>query len=282
MKNISIFTIQFNMPKELYIKGFNGRIAHGAFLQYLRKYDVLLSQDLHMGKEKRSYSLTPIEFIKTSSYYDGKFSVYTNDERIINAIMSLIIQNKYGDIYIVDTICKVTQIGFNRVEIPEPTAIKSGTIFWLNFNQPTYFSNSNRKSKSDAYPHLNKIWMDMLNTYSDLIEEINLSDKRMLADKLMDQLSTPRFKLESRHVIMSEHIKITCFKGSIMFKVEDASYIDLLIPILELAKLWGIGGKRSMGFGRVSVNFVEEKNKKDTILKKMEGGNIGERAISSN
>ncbi len=269
MISISTFTLSIVFPKELFIKGFNGRIAHGAFLQYLRKHDLLLSQDLHEGNSKRTYSLSPIKFEKMADNWVGKLSIHTVDERIIKSLLSLIMENKYGEIYIVDTKCQVIRIDFSRKEISPLREINMASRINMKFISPTYFSNDHRKSKSDPYPHIGRIWLDIIKTYSMLVEEIKEVDRQLLVNIFTQQLSTPRFNLRSMQVSLSKHMKINCFMGYIQFHVEDNTNLELLIPMLECVSSWGIGGKRAMGFGRIQLDIKEVDKKTDNTHKKL-------------
>ncbi len=261
---IDIFKFNFIIDRDEKIKGFTGRISHGAFLQYIRKYDIELSAELHEGNKRRPYSLWPIKFDQDGK--NGELKIATYDKKLSMNLFSIIGNTQDHYIVLVDTKCPIYQVDFNRVNVEKGinitsnnnsqiiTNINKGDQFWINFITPTIFANDSRISKIDPYPNLDRIWKNLLDTYEFLVKK--LDDKIKILEQLNSSIAVSRFKIRSISVSMSNYMKFPAFKGSIKFVVEKNEKLYILPTLLNIAKYWGIGGKRSMGLGKVRINYI--------------------------
>jgi len=270
MTAISTFRFHIQLVDDLFIKGFSGRVVHGAFLQFLREFNEDLTQYLHDYTGKKPYSTTEMSFRKMGDNRVAFFDVNTMDDEIINNLIKLVIADDNLEIFVIDRFCPIFKIEYQKTTIPDPEILPVGTKIWLNFDSTTIFSSTSRNANTDPYPHINVIWGQMIDLYSRLVDNIPEQDQALLIQKILNQMATPKFKVYSRHETLGHKIKVTGFKGYILFMIEDSSDLELISPILRLSDVWGIGGKTTMGFGRLNVKIDVPEVRKEKKSKELE------------
>lgn len=240
------FRISFQPSGKIY--GFTGKVAQGAFLGLLKKEGDMTADVLHFGNKRRPYSLTPIK-VATPSFFD-----VTSLNQELSTHLSHILEN-FNE--------KTIQVS-NREEHLLPPEIKTayltpqpvteGTRIQMQFWTPVLFSSNERKARTDPYPHLDRLWGDLIKVWN--LQSEDTIDAE-LTHSLLQQLSTPFFNFRSVRIKLGQ-IRVTGFTGKITFHVEDGTGLEYLLPLARLAGYFGIGGKKAMGFGRVHVRIQNE------------------------
>lgn len=260
MTSISTFTFYIKLG-DLYIDTFSGRIAHGAFLEFLRSHNEELAQELHESNTRRPYSITSFSFGRRNNERIARFNVNTHDKRMVMALMEILLDDSNNEIFIIEQMCEIYEIKYKKWHIPAPQVVEKGTEIRFRFKSPVVFANSSRDANTDPFPHLSVIFEQMLKTYSRIVEDLSNNELALFVHKALDQIATPHFRLSSKHMQLGHKIKVTGFGGTILFVVEDPDELELLLPIVKLTQAWGLGGKTTMGFGQVEVEIKSQNRK---------------------
>lgn len=243
------FRISFNPSGKIY--GFTGKVAQGAFLGLLKNENDMTADVLHFGNRRRPYSVTPIR-VGTPSYFD----VTSLNDELSTHLTNILGNYQQRVITISDRVEQLLAPEIKTVFLT-PTPIAEGTSIHLDFRTPTLFSSVHRKARMDAYPHIHRIWGDLVKTWNSFAES---KVDESIVDRLLNQLSTPFFEFKSVPIKMGK-MKVVGFTGKISFTVEDSTGLNYLIPLTRLARYFGVGGKRAMGFGNVNIRMGVRKNR---------------------
>jgi CRISPR-associated endoribonuclease Cas6 len=259
------FKFSFSMDNEDKINTFSGRIAYGAILGFIKKYDEDLSQYLHEGREKRSYSVNGIKNEKIGNVKTNIQSILltTTDHKLTQGIIRILSNNEINSIIINDSQVKLLNIDVLVKKIEEEENLKIGDQIRLRFNSPVIFASNKRKAKTDPYPHLNTLYTQIIKLYSRIVQELTPKEIEELVSKYMENIATPSFNLQSKHITLGHKVKVTGFVGTILLIIEDNSGLDFFLPMIKLANLWGLGGKTTMGFGQITYQHKTFDNSKN-------------------
>jgi CRISPR-associated endoribonuclease Cas6 len=169
--------------------------------------------------------------------------------------MKILLESDQKEIFIISQKCPILKIDFQQHNIPLHEEIPVGSTIRIRFHTPVVFSSDKRNAKSDPFPHMDGIFKHLISKYAQFINPISYEEQVSFTLRCLDQIATPDFSLQSKHLTLGNKIKITGFIGSILFKVESNEGLEYLLPALEFVKHWGIGGKTSIGFGNLSFNY---------------------------
>ncbi|MDH5401446.1 MAG: CRISPR system precrRNA processing endoribonuclease RAMP protein Cas6 [Candidatus Heimdallarchaeota archaeon] len=271
MTTISQFKFNINIQENSKIPRYSGRIVQGAFLQYLRILDPSLSIDLHEGNPMRTYVTSNIYRRRNEESNLMYFDVYTIDPRIIDILVKIMVGGEGTQIYLIDKMYNISHIDFTVHDISSKELLPIRTNVLVKFITPTLFANSKRNNNLDAFPVQKRMWANMITSYKYIVAPINEEEEIELIQRLEDQLSITDFKIENRRIRLGNNIHLNGVTGYINYFIENNEGLELLRSILSLANHWGIGGKRSMGMGRVHISFrypkVKKPNEVDLIKK---------------
>ena len=259
MHTISTFKFKVIIPKGLKFPRYTGRIIQGAFLQYLRKQDPIVSQELHEGNDRRTYTTKGIHYKKIGETTFGLFEIHTIDPQIIDTMISILTSSNAGEIYLLNRFCAVVNVEYEKHQFGMLSTYPLYSSIEIKFITPTMFANDYRINKMDHYPDLQRIFENMIKTYEFLFSPIENNEDLLI--RLQRQLTPNIFEFQSKFIRLGENIKLKGFTGKISFIIEDSTGLDILKDLLEISNLWGIGAKRSMGMGRINVRYFPPKSK---------------------
>lgn len=262
MIELNTYTIDFQIPNELTIYGFTGKIAHASILAIINQTNPELAEKLHEGNERRTFVVSSIHKPKEFNKTIGRFTV-TTANAIVKQTLQHIFQNSTSTtLNILNHQCQIVKVAVMSEFINGKEQIQENTNIRIRFLSPTFFSTANRKAKTDPYPSLDRMWNSMVETWNFLAGEQLGELNGEFTNRLLKQINTPSFDLKSTHIRLSHRIKVTGFTGMINLTVENTEGLQQLLPLLKLTDKWGIGSKRTIGFGRVNINIRYPTGKK--------------------
>ncbi len=217
--------------ERLGIKGFTGFEIHRAFSNLLGSNGV--------DFDGIQYSLTPLSRENSGT----RFSVYSWDSRMREAILKLMLSNETHTLRFGDREVPLIKISVENVKLPD-LPVKKGSSLWLRFLTPVVLPGT--------FPTLEELYRAIFSLTSE--EEIEV-----LVDRALTGISTPHFKLKSTRYHDAD-LQITGFRGSVQLVIENEEGLETLPPALGLATMTGLGEYTSLGFGRVEVVSGGEKS----------------------
>ena len=154
--------------------------------------------------------------------------------------------------------CKLSLASISVVqrELPEPTPGGRLELFRVRFLTPTSFMFYGRDV---LYPSPVRFMLSALKSYS---TATGVNTKRAVDGlvKTVEVIGAPRFK---RFLVdIGEGRLVPAFTGEVTLALHASVDMPLLFAALKAAELLGVGISRSLGFGRVRVEKLEEERER--------------------
>ncbi len=221
--------------ERLGIKGFTGFETNRAF-------NSLLQTNGH-EPDALSYSLTPL--VKEESM--TKFSVYSSDIKLREKILEIMLDGESYTLRFLDKDIPLVKISVENSKV-SPPLMEVGSSYRLRFTTPVVLG-------SRHFPTLEDMYLALISIYSQMGGGVDIDE---FVKSSVAGISTPHFKLKSSRYHDGGR-KITGFRGTILFVVEDTQGLEDLPVALDLASAFGIGEYTNLGFGRVNISLGGKK-----------------------
>ena len=240
------FKIQ--VGSELRLPTFSGYYVRALIFNILRKADLEASIKVHSSKEY-TFSTTP--FIQDNRFRftylkpgEATFYFYTTKKEVFELLTEAIVSHATDHVILRDRPYPISELRIFDVELQ---AARMPLSFRIDFLTPTYFK---RSGNVILYP-------DPPLMIQNLAKLAGIDEGEAFRWALLN-LRVSGYPRGMRTVEFREpksSVFVRGFLGSVNFSIreEDPEWSSRLSLLLELAKYVGVGGGRSMGFGRILV-----------------------------
>lgn len=238
---------------EVNLPTFSGYYVRAIIFNFLKRADPETSMRVHSSSEY-VFSTTP--FIQENRFCfrslksgEATFYLYTTKEEVFELLTNAIISQPLDHVFLKEKPYPITELKVFDVEL-KPSRIPLS--FRIDFLTPTYFK---RLGNIILYP-------DPPLLVQNLARLAGMDEKEAFYWGLLN-LRVASFPRGIRTVEFKEpksSVFMRGFLGSVNFslKEEDPDWSGRLPVLLEMAKYVGVGGGRSMGFGRILIDQVRK------------------------
>ena len=231
-----------------------GTVPRAIFLKWLREYDASVSETLHDENKMKIYSVSNISLVSKHTY---KMTFYIRASPL-SAIYDKILPQK-NTIQINRMECPI--IEKKIAELPIPTTfgkVEKETYIQLNILTPIIFSSNSKKYKVDPLMNHVKIWGNLLRTWETLGGELEENYTDAFIQALRTNLNCYNYNIRTVKCYIKQNNYTIGVVGKITFFIEQSENLDGIIELTRLGEIWGIGSKRSRGFGRIQLKIYKK------------------------